>query len=161
MEKIIVTGMEKSGELQKRIADIISGKTKADFLEVDEAIELWASLPKERHGEIDNVIHKFANSIEGPKPVSHGEWWLVFYHTPDGSYEKQIAILMMAKTAKNYPDWLVNWLSADKYPLALKKIIAREMLACAKTKRQIEEAKAAAREAGIAEEIGLTVKEEK
>lgn len=159
--KIIVTGMEKADEIRQRIADIISGKSKADFIKVDEAIELWASLPKERHGEIEGVINNFANSIEGSKPVNHGEWWLIFYRSQDGSYEKQIAILMMARTAKNFPDWIINWMSAEGYPLALKKIIARGMMDTAKTKRQIEEAKAAAREAGIDEEIGSTIKEDK
>jgi hypothetical protein len=76
---------------------------------------------------------------------------MFFADAPLGSYEKQIAVLMMARTSKIYADWLVTWMAAEDYPQVLKQIIAREMMACAETKRQLEEAKEAMKEAGLAE----------
>lgn len=111
------------------LQDIIDGEpvpNEHDMLDVSEVVLLWAYLPEERRVELEPHIACLQGSIKEP-PHDFSGWQKILNGARYGSFERQLAVLMMATFAQCYREWLLTGNGADEKQIKLKRVAAAKL----------------------------------
>lgn len=136
----LMTPIGGSGQNLQDIAEGEPIPSEHEMLSIEEISLLWAYLPEERRDELKPHIGLLRNSLE-EKPAEFGGWQKILNEAHYGSFERQLAELMMATLAQSYREWLLVYNGADEKQIKLKRIAAAKLRELATTPSEISVAK--------------------